>query len=159
MSKLAIRIGLVAILLVLGAAVMAGDGDKLSTTQPGARQPVAPERFTLSSTDTEESLQKFVGKEVIVSGIWDGPGKTGEFIRAAGKGGKQIYVTASTEKAIHKLNWVRADFGANVELRGVLHFSKYQPPPSDLIQADLVQVSPTHFYFDIEDVSFRFPKK
>jgi hypothetical protein len=51
--------------------------------------------------------------------------------------------------------------GAHIELRGVLHFYKMKPlPPSptgDHAVAD--QLRQTQFYFDIEEVSFRFPEK
>jgi len=144
-------------LLVLGGAVMTINCDKPAATKPASAQPAAPARLMLSANDTQESLQQYVGREVVVSGSWGGPGKIGACIRAEGKGGEPIYVTAAREEAVHKLNRVQIKYGEHVELRGILHFYKMPPqlpkPPDD----ELLQIEPPHFYFDIEDVSFRFP--
>jgi len=67
---------------------------------------------------------------------------------------------ASTDEAIRKKNWLTIPDGAYVEVTGVLQFREIKrlPPPADP-RTPVTQPSDMRFFVDIEEASFRFPKK
>lgn len=148
------------VLLLLLAAASPGCGGGPAATPATTSTSAAPIRLDLSASGTGESLREYVGRQVTVCGHWGDVGKSGTGLRREREGGVGIVLTASTDEGIRKKNWLRIPDGAFVEISGVLRFHEIKPlpPPADP-RTPVTQPSDVRFYIDIEEASFRFPKK
>jgi hypothetical protein len=143
------------VMAVLTAGLTNGCGRSKETH---AASPPALPQVELSDQTTEESLRQYVGKKIVVSGLWEDAGKPGSFIHGPDRmRGERIFIESRTDAGLGKMNKIyqTQKNGSPLHITGVLCLFDPGPLPADQ-QRVPVQTLPKHFYFDVEESDFAF---